>query len=203
MLQNRLPMRRLLVIASLLAWLPAFAQSQSRTIDWPKASTYNSKTLTTSDSHYVDRIDEVEIESIIVEGQTVTFGEPFSASDEWLKNISFRVKNVSARKLKQFQITLIMPELGPTRRIQLQYLCRECVRKDNPVSFDPGTSVDLTLPGSIYEWAKGIINENTTLSKITKAQVLVAYIMNADRVEAGSDCVRTLALKNRCPYGRR
>lgn len=202
MLQNRLPMRCLLVTASLLAWLPAFAQSQNRTIDWPKSSTFNSRTLATSDSHYVDRIDEVEIESITVEGQTVTFGQPFSASDEWLKNISFRVKNVSARKLKQFQITLIMPELGPMRRIQLPYFCRECVRKDNPISFDPGTSVDLTLPGIIYEWAKGIINENRTLSKITKTQVLVAYITNADRVEAGSDCVRTSDLKNRCPYGR-
>jgi hypothetical protein len=202
MLQNRLPMRCLLATAGLLVWLPAFAQSQSRTIDWPKASTYNSRTLATSDSHYVDQIDEVEIESITVEGQTVIFGEPFSASDEWLKNLSFRVKNVSARKLTQFQITLIMPELGPMRRIQIQYLCLECVRKNNPISFDPGTSVDLTLPRSIYEWAKGIINENTTLSKITKAQVLVAYITNADRVEAGSDCVRTLDLRNRCPYGR-
>ena len=178
----------------------AFSQSQSRVIEWPNKSTFNSKTLTSPDNHFVDRIDEVEIESITVEGKTVTFGAPFTSSDEWLKNISFSVKNVSTRKIKQVQITLIMPELGSMRRIQIQYLCRECGRKTNPISLEPGASVNLTLPDPIYEWAKGIINENLALSKITQAQVLVSYVTFDDGAMVGSDCMRTSNSRNRCPH---
>lgn len=179
----------------------AFAQSQSRVIEWPDKSTFNSRTLTTPANHYVDRIDEVEIESITVEGQPAIFGAPLMVSDEWLTNISFRVKNVSPRKIHQVQITLIMPELGPRRRIQIQYICLECGRKVDPISLNPGASVDLTLPKSLYEWAKGIINENGGLSKITRAQVLVSYVTFADGLTVGSDCLRTSDSRNKCPYG--
>ena len=90
-----------LVTLMLAACASVLPQSQSRVIEWPKVSTFNSKTFTTPDNHYVDRIDEVEIESVNVEGPTVTFGSTFPASDEWLKNLSFKVKNVSTRKIKQ------------------------------------------------------------------------------------------------------
>ena len=199
-----LTLRRGALLALILAACPsALPQSQSRVIEWPQVSTFNSKTFTTPDNHYIDRIDEVEIESITVEGQNAIFGAPLTASDEWLKNLSFRVKNISTRKIHQVQITLIMPELGPRHRIQIPYICLECQRKVNPISLDPGASVDLTLPKFDYEWAKGIINENLGLSKITKAQVLVSFVTFADGPTVASDCLRTLESKNRCPYGPR
>jgi len=185
----------------LLAWLPVFSQDQRKVIEWPAKSVFNSHTNTTPENHIVDRIDDVEIESILVEGRLINFGEPFNASDEWLKNISFRVKNISRNSIRQVQITLIMPELGPRQRIQIQYFCRECIRKVEPVAFDPGDVRELTLPDPIYVWARDIIDKETTLAKISKAQVLVSYVTFADGKMISSDCMKTADPKNKCPYG--
>lgn len=190
-----------LLTVILLAWLPVLPQEQRKVIEWPAKSVYNSHTNTTPENHIVDRIDAVEIESIMVEGRMVNFGEPFTASDEWLKNISFQIKNTSTRSLRQVQITLILPELGPMHRIQIQYLCRDCVRKVNPAAFDPADVRELTLPEPIYNWARKIINEETTLAKISKAQLLVSYVTFTDRTMISSDCVKTADPKNKCPYG--
>src|SRR5439155_18578974 len=95
--RDRLPVIGRLLTVTLLVWLPVFPQDQRKVIEWPTRSVYNSRTNTTPDNHIVDRIDDVEIEAITVEGQPINFGEQFNASDEWLKNISFRIKNVSAK----------------------------------------------------------------------------------------------------------
>ncbi len=200
-LRDCLPVVVRLLTVMLLAWLPVLAQDQRKVIEWPAKSVFNSHTLTDPGNHIVDRIDAVEIESITVEGRQVNFGEPFNASDEWLKNISFRIKNISPKGIRQVQITLIMPELGPLHRIQIQYLCMDCVRKVNPVTFDPGDGRDLTLPESIYTWARNIINEQTSLSKISKAQLLVSYVTFTDGTTISSDCVKTADPKSKCPYG--
>src|SRR2546423_10825676 len=140
---------RLLAIL-LLAGAPVASQIKNRIIEWPEKSTFNSRTNTTPDNHVIDRIDEIEIESIVVEGQSVTIGEPFAAGDDWLREISFRVKNVSNRSIKHIQITLILPEIkhGP----DIPYLCLACGRKaENPLL--PGLETDLTLPGGgLYAW---------------------------------------------------
>ncbi len=71
-----------LLVVSVFAVLPVFSQTQTRTIEWQKASPY----ITPGPgNHATDRTDEVEIEGVIVEGRPINIGEPFPASDEWLK----------------------------------------------------------------------------------------------------------------------
>lgn len=200
-LRDRLVITSRLLAVILVVCLPLFPQDQRKVIEWPAKSVYNARTNTTPDNHIVDRIDDIEIESIMVEGRLIDFGESFNAGDEWLKNISFRIKNVSTKSIRQVQITLIMPELGPMHRIQLQYLCLECVRKVNPVALNPGDVRELTLHPGIYDWARKIITEQTTLAKISKAQVLVSYVTFADGTRISSDCLKTANPKSKCPYG--
>jgi hypothetical protein len=56
------------------------------------------------------------------------------------------------------------------------------------------------MPEAVYTWARNTINEQTTLSKITQAQLLVSYLMLVDGSLVSSDCVKTADLKNKCPY---
>jgi hypothetical protein len=185
-----------LLMVILFASLPAFAQRQSKLIEWPKVSVYNSKTRTTTDNHIVDRIDEIEIQAILVEGQTIIIGERFSATDDWLKNISFRVKNVSGKQIKQIQITLVLPEIF--RSPQIQYV----FRSEKPSFIESGTEVQLTMPGGgLYPWVKSRIEEEqSTLARVNRAQILVSYVTMADETLLSSDCVKTSDLRNACPY---
>jgi len=176
---------------------PAVAQLQ-RQIEWPEKSKFNSKTYTTPDNHMIDRINEIEIEAILVNGREIAVGEPFAADTDWLKAISFRVKNVSDKPIKRIQITLVLPEIkeGP----QIQYLCIAC-KGDGRNPLAPGAETELTMPGGgLYPWVKDRVNEKADFTQVTRAQIYSAWITMDDGLVLWSDCIKTSNVRNACPY---
>jgi hypothetical protein len=192
----------------LLRILPAMAivflvngttfSQRPRIIEWPEKSKFNSKTNTTPDNHIIDRINEIELESIFVEGHEITVGEVFMAGDDWLKNISFRVRNTSGKPIERIQITLVIPEIkgGP----QIQYLCVMCGGKgQNPVP--PGAETELTIPpGGLYQWVKDRVNEKGNFDQVSRAQIYSAWVTMNDGLVLWSDCIKTSKVRNACPY---
>ena len=69
-LRHFLPVIGRLLTVVLIAGLPVFTQDQRKVIEWPVRSVYNSRTNTTPDNHIVDRIDDVEIQLIMVEDRS-------------------------------------------------------------------------------------------------------------------------------------
>jgi hypothetical protein len=171
----------------------AFSQSQRR-IEWPKVSIRNSKMRSGPSVHMVDRIDQVEIQSIQAEGQTAIFGQGFDASDDWLRELRFRVKNVSGERLSFVQITLIMPEINQGKP-ELPFVCVECGKDQKPI--EPGAELELTLPPPIYTWAKDI-SKHESLASITRAQILYVLVRTSDGSMWSSDCVKTADPRNAC-----
>src|SRR4051812_22059793 len=53
----------------------------------------------------------LEIVEIKVEGKPVRLGETFSAGRDWFKTLVFRVKNISAKRVKTVVISFNVPEL--------------------------------------------------------------------------------------------
>jgi hypothetical protein len=176
---------------------PAYSQSP-RTIEWPKDSMRNSRGRSGSpDLRLVDRIEQIEIETIKVEGQSITIGEPFAASDEWLQNTSFRVKNISGQELKFVQITLVLPEITEGSP-QLPFVCNECRVDGKQIPITPGSEIELRIPSTIYEWAKGIIAQKSKLANITRAKILAVSVKTSDDLNWSSDCVKTRDGKSAC-----
>lgn len=86
----------------LLLLLPALvsAQTQKRMIVWldyraPAAST----------------LEAIELIGITAEKEPETIGKPFDASDEWLKGLTFRVKNISGSPIRDLWIAVLFPEV--------------------------------------------------------------------------------------------
>lgn len=185
-----------LLIISTFAILPAFSQTQTRTIEWQKASPFQS--TPGSGTHTTDRTDEVEIEGVVVEGRTINIGEPFPASDDWIKNIGFRVKNVSGKQLTRIQIQLVLPEMTDGSP-QIPF-CHGCDPIEKQKGVTPGEEVQLTMPGGgLYPWVKSRINEKGSLSRISKAQILVVFVGLADGTVWSSRCAKTADPKDACP----
>jgi len=87
----------------LLYLLPALvsAQTQKRMIVWwdyraPAAST----------------LEAIELVAITAEKEPETIGKTFDASDEWLKRLTFRVKNISGSPIRDLRIQVLFPEVG-------------------------------------------------------------------------------------------
>jgi hypothetical protein len=195
---------KILILAALttvfLVSAPAFAQLQ-RQIEWPEKSKFNSKTDTTPDNHIIDRINEIEIEAILVNGREIIVGEPFSADTDWLKAISFRVKNVSDKPIRRIQITLVLPEIPEIKgRPQIQYLCLSC-KGDGRDPLAPGAETELRMPeGGLYAWVKDRVNETTDFTQITRARIYSAWVTMDDGLVLWSDCIKTSNVRNACPY---
>jgi hypothetical protein len=195
---------KILILAALttvfLVSAPAFAQLQ-RQIEWPEKSKFNSKTDTTPDNHIIDRINEIEIEAILVNGREIIVGEPFSADTDWLKAISFRVKNVSDKPIRRIQITLVLPEIPEIKgRPQIHYLCLSC-KGDGRDPLAPGAETELRMPeGGLYAWVKDRVNETTDFTQITRARIYSAWVTMDDGLVLWSDCIKTSNVRNACPY---
>lgn len=176
---------------------PAYSQNQ-KSIEWPKDSMNNSRGRSGSpDLRLVDRIEQIEVEAVHVEGQSITIGEPFTASDEWLRNAAFRVKNVSGQELKFVQITLVLPEITEGSP-QLPFVCNECRVDGKQIPVTPGAEIELRIPPTIYEWAKGIIAQKSNLANITRAKILDVLVKTPDDLKWSSDCVKTMDEKSAC-----
>ena len=188
----------ILIVLAPGAFFAVCAQEQKR-ISWPDVFRNNPEYMR-SDSpnhHLVNRLEQIEIDDIQVEGQSIILGQPFTASNEWLGNIRFRIKNISGRRLEFVQITLVLTEIsegGP----QLPFICSECRVDKKQVPIEPDAEVYLTMPLPIYSWAKGVIAEKASLAKITKAQILTAIVKAPADISWSSDCVRTSDIRNAC-----
>ncbi len=102
------------ILGSLLC-IPVAAQS--KLIVWPKEPGRRIRPAGTpgGQPNALAQFNSFEIEDITVEGKSISIGEPFSASDDWLNAITVRIKNISQQKFQMIQITLSLPgiKFGP------------------------------------------------------------------------------------------
>jgi hypothetical protein len=173
--------------------------SQSKFIVWPKEPGHRIRPAGTpgGQANALPQFDSFEIEEILVEGKPITIGQPFNASDDWLNDITIRVKNISQQKFATIQVTLVLPEIkfGPDIPV-----CYGCAADQRGRLFSPGDEVELkTLRSNkFYNWVKTSVAEKTPLSTITTAQIRETLVILADGSSWWSECVRTANPLNAC-----
>src|SRR5437660_5744006 len=128
--------------------------AQSKLIVWPKEPGRRIRPAGTpgGQANALAQLDTLEIEEILVEGKPIIIGQPFNASDDWLRNITIRVKNISNQRFSQIQIGLILPEIrsGPDIYVFYPFTADERAK-----GFGPGEVVELKTwrDDKIWKWA--------------------------------------------------
>lgn len=99
----------------------------------------------------------VKIVSIKLKDKDVAPGEKIKGDDDWLKGVSFTLKNISDKPIAYVAIALCFaPPNGPARRVGfiLSYgvdYSRGLPRSDSsPLPIEPGQTVDLVLTDERY-----------------------------------------------------
>lgn len=132
-------LQRALCAAVITLSLPflVYAQEQDRFVDWhPVSIMLEEKVL--------------EIVDVRVEGKSITIGQPFTANEDWLKTLTFRVRNVSDKVIKNFGFGVAFPEMAvngisPGFSVTFNVNTPESdSRAQKPLS--PGDEIDLKLP---------------------------------------------------------
>ena len=189
-----------LAVLFTLGALPA--ASQSKFIVWPKEPGRGIRPAGTAGGQVnaLPQFDSFEIEEILVEGKPIIIGQAFKASDDWLNDITIRVKNISQQNFATIQMTLVLPEIkfGPEIPV-----CYGCAVDQRGKALAPGGMVELKTLRSekFYNWIKTSITEKAPLSTITTAQIRDTLAILSDGSSWLSECVKATNPLNACPRG--
>ena len=169
------------------------AQEQRKTIEWA-----NHRNINTGET-WSKQIETVELEQILIAGKVVTIGDPVQANLDWLKEVTFRVKNISAENIGFIQITLVLPEL--TGSPQIPYLA-PCGNRENQTCLRPGEEVELSLAskGQLYDWVKQQVSKERELSSINRAAIDAVYVSTPSIGVIMAACLKTSDSRNTCPH---
>ncbi len=147
----------------LLSAFPALPQTQNRVIEWMKSPFGSDSGKIQAQMKQADIID---IEDVSVGGKSITIGEPFAADVAWIKEVSFRVRNVSPQPVKSVQIHVYLTEFKGPPYLDFCYGC--------------GGTEKVLMPGDevkpavllFYDWARDVIaGQGGDISTIRKASI--------------------------------
>jgi len=182
-------------VVAFLSANEACSQSKNRVVQWPEIIVTSVKAPGSGYSQELAEIDPLEIMDIAVDGKSITIGQSFAADDEWLKNLTVRVKNVSSLTVSSVQMDLFLPEIMPGG--PLVTLCFGCGGVAKGQTIMPGEEVELKLV--LYGWLLDQINRKSSLSMITKAEIREFVYTLPDGRKWLTRCLKTASLKNACP----
>lgn len=185
------------LLLALLAVTPAFSQTPNKMVEWSKFPVGGGSERAAADIQLSKQIDGIEIEDVLVAGKSITIGEPFVADVDWIKNITFRVKNVSNEQLMAIQIGITLPEVSKSPYV---VFASGCGHDNNQKCILPGDEVELRIPpGRFYDWVKDSVAKERDISVITRATIREMFVTLPNGTHWLSGCVKTASPKNACP----
>lgn len=171
---------------------PAFSQDKQRIISW--SDPIPAGTIKSSKYIVVPQIEVLEIVDVAVGGKSITVGESFTADDEWVKNLTVRVRNISQRSIPVVQFNLFLTDIMPGG--PMVTLCNGCGDVAQGQSIAPGGEAELKIV--FYDWLLGQIKAKSPLSHITNAEIKDMLVTLPDGKILYSQCVKTANQKNAC-----
>lgn len=177
-----------LVLALMLFSATVTAQERTRTLEWANHASPNDGRVPPAFSR---RVDEIELQDILIDGRSILIGEPFVGD---FRSLSFRVKNVSDRSIGFIQITVTLPEVAQPPQIPF-IMPRPDGKTTKPLL--PGEQTDLKLSdGVLYNWVTDTVtSQGKDLQSLTKAWI---YAIVLDPQNNGG-CMKTRDPRNACP----
>jgi len=181
---------------ALFAVTPAFSQSSNKVLAWSEFPIGNYNATSAPDIELSKQINGIEIEEVRVNGKPIVIGVPFAADVDWLKDLTFLVKNVSSEQVMAIQIGLRLPEVNKSPQV---VFIAGCKHDKNQPRVRPGDEVELRMPaGRFYAWVKETVAKEKDISTINKAIISEMVVMLPNGMQWMSGCVKTTNPKNVC-----
>ena len=184
-----------LAVVLLATTTSAFSQTKNRTLQWPEIPLSNRNMIGAPGTEVLAQVEVLEVKDISVAGKSITIGQPFAADDNWVTNLTLRLKNVSNQIFSIIQIDLILPEIMPGG--PLVSLCYGCGGVGMGQSISPGDEFEMKVV--FQNWVTDQIKSKSDPSSITKAQIQHISVKQPDGKKLFSGCIRTADQKNACP----
>ena len=169
---------RLLFCLTVIAAAPAaslHAQDRERLITRAKSGMVPGMSLEPGGALVQADVVAIEIIEIKVAGVPVTLGQPFTAGEDWLKDLTVRVRNVSAKPMVWVSMGFGMPEAKLVRDgresfmgFQVEYVRGGIPREGAPAmkAIMPGEEAELVCFAQAYPGFKKQVEKRTGVKSI-------------------------------------
>jgi hypothetical protein len=155
-----------------------FGQTRERLLDWrPPVVDLNSR-LNGQPIEW----EPLQLLEITVGGRPITCGQPFVADVDWLKGLTFKIRNVSGKTIKFIRISFIVPEAkfkNSTLGFSLEYgrETSDSVKLSyGPERLMPGAETELVNGIAAYNGYREMIAKEGGSTDFTKAFIGLTYV---------------------------
>lgn len=164
------------------------AQEQAKTIQWSTQADITGAGFLVP-PEWSKQVDQIELEDILLGDKSIVIGEPFAGD---IRDVRFRLKNISDKPIDFAQITLLLPELKHSPPIP--FLRTEGGR------VQPGEQIELRIPAKMHQWVADYVAKNRKeLSNLTKAAIYLVQVGALEGEGAGGGFMKTRDPRNACP----
>jgi len=132
----------------------------------------------------------LSVTEIRVNGQIVTPGRPFAADADWLRTLTARVRNDSAKPITYVQFHFWLPETRhPMGLFGFIFTFNHLLLGGGGLStgreqLPPGEEADLSFEGDKYDWMRTSAEQRYGASDLTHLWVSQAHLVFADGTRA-------------------
>lgn len=137
-----------------------------------------------------DDSEAISVTGIKVNGRSVAPGQPFAAEADWLRTLTVRVRNDSAKPIASVRVSFGFPEAsyhGGGLGFRLGYGERMPGREAAAPATKPllpGEEAELALTGDEYEMNRNFASRRGGVSEISRVSIGTAFVTFADGTRA-------------------
>lgn len=145
----------------------------------------------------------LELVDIKVSGRSITIGQPFSAEEDWLRSLVFRMKNTSERSIVGARISFGLPETKNGDKsfgFSLEYGkgLSTGIPSDEQKIIKPNEEFELKFNDAQYQRHKKFFSERSNLSSFSKILIGVTMAKFEDYSIWGTFCLHSNNPSNSC-----
>lgn len=136
--------------------------------------------------HFAPKNVPIEIIEPKAKGKAITLGEDFEGESDWLRHLTFKVKNKSNKPITFFHLDLDLPETqatGPVMMHQLFFGQRSdftATLSNRPLRLEPNGEIEVPLDSEFNSIKKLVEHRQGPVENISKLVIRIGEVMFED-----------------------
>jgi len=155
-----------------------FGQARNRLLDWHPLPVHVDNRINGQPTDW----QPLQLIEITSSGRSITCGHPFVGGTDWLRGLSFKIRNVSGKTIKFIRIYIELPEAklhGNMFAFALEYgkeTSNGVKLSYGPERLLPGAEAELMLSPAIYDHFSELLAKENGNANFTKAFIGMTYV---------------------------
>lgn len=178
---------------------PVSTQTPEGILLWPEHSMGPLRPHQVTNMRVAEVDVPIEITNVAVNGKSIIIGKAFPTTDNWIRNLTVRVKNISEKPMKSILMLIALPEVRLSNGMGRGFTLRGGTNPGGkPIVIMPGEEIELEWLEAEYQMFLETNERLNASGNQGKAQIGMTSAIFTDGTVWGSDCLRATDPRNAC-----